>query len=276
MAVAAILDEGGLEAGLHADHLGEVDVPLELPLGRCLDVEILETVTVQHHHAGFFRVGGVDQHALGHSVLNSGVPPEIVARPLIGRAASGGWKGLREGARPAGERMQRRACQPRRQGRYAGLPLRKGWHDDRSPASARCVRGNAAPVRIDCLPVPELDRFLGPARGLAPARQMRRATGDDAASAGADLPPIDECRKSARPADGSRRPPVGPPAPACAGQALRGVTRNKRSFAAPRSRHRSRLDHEQTGPRCKLNPLGRLARARIIQPLRVIAGDLSP
>ena len=67
VAVAAIFDERRLQAGLHADDLGEVDVALELPLRRCLDVEILEPVTVQHHHAGFFRVGGVDQHALGHS-----------------------------------------------------------------------------------------------------------------------------------------------------------------------------------------------------------------
>ncbi len=113
VAVAAILDEGRLEAWLYANHLGKIDVALELSFGRCLDVEILETVTVQHHHAGFFRVCSVDQHALGHSGLNSGVPPEIVARPLIGRAASGGWKGLRERARPAGDRMQRSACQPR-------------------------------------------------------------------------------------------------------------------------------------------------------------------
>ena len=40
VAVAAILDEGRLQAGLYPDDLGEVDVALELPLGRCLDVEI--------------------------------------------------------------------------------------------------------------------------------------------------------------------------------------------------------------------------------------------
>ena len=40
VAVAAILDEGGLQARLYPDHLGEVDVALELSLGRCLDIEI--------------------------------------------------------------------------------------------------------------------------------------------------------------------------------------------------------------------------------------------
>ena len=66
MAVAAVFDEGRLEARLYPDDLGEVDVSFELPLGGGLDVEIFETVTVQHDDAGFFRVRAVDQHALGH------------------------------------------------------------------------------------------------------------------------------------------------------------------------------------------------------------------
>ena len=40
MAVAAIFHERRLEAGLHADDLGEVDVAFELALGGRLDVEI--------------------------------------------------------------------------------------------------------------------------------------------------------------------------------------------------------------------------------------------
>ena len=40
VAVAAVFDERGLQAGLYPNHLGEVDVALELALGRCLDVEI--------------------------------------------------------------------------------------------------------------------------------------------------------------------------------------------------------------------------------------------
>ncbi len=40
VAVAAVFDERGLQARLYPDHLGEVDVALELFLGGCLDVEI--------------------------------------------------------------------------------------------------------------------------------------------------------------------------------------------------------------------------------------------
>ena len=66
VAVAAVLDEGRLQARLHPDDLGQVDVALELALGGSLDVVVFEAVTVQDHHAGLFRVGGVDQHAFRH------------------------------------------------------------------------------------------------------------------------------------------------------------------------------------------------------------------
>ena len=80
MPAAAILDEGCLQRRLHPHHFGEVYVTLELLLSGTLDVEIFEAVTVQHHHAGFFRVGGIDQHNFGHqAVLSDG--PSIGARP---------------------------------------------------------------------------------------------------------------------------------------------------------------------------------------------------
>ena len=60
--VAAIFDEGGLQARLDADDLGEIDVALELLLRGCLDIVIFEAVTVQHDDAGFLRVCRVDQH----------------------------------------------------------------------------------------------------------------------------------------------------------------------------------------------------------------------
>ena len=83
--VAAVLDEGRLQARLYPNDLGEVDVALELSLGRRLDIEILEPVTIQHHHAGLFRVRGIDQHTLGHVILNSGRPPgSSVADPRSG------------------------------------------------------------------------------------------------------------------------------------------------------------------------------------------------
>ena len=92
--VAAVFDEGGLEAGLYPNHLGEVDVALELALGRCLDIEILQPATVQHHDAGLFRVRGIDQHTLGHLVLNSDRPPRDATRIPVGCAPAGGGIGV--------------------------------------------------------------------------------------------------------------------------------------------------------------------------------------
>ena len=39
---------------------------LRLPRRGDLNVEILKPVTIQHHHAGLFRVAGVDQHFFRH------------------------------------------------------------------------------------------------------------------------------------------------------------------------------------------------------------------
>ena len=66
VAATAIFHESSLQAGFYANDLGEIDVTLELLLGSSFDVEIVEPVTVQHHHAGFFRVGRVDKHTLRH------------------------------------------------------------------------------------------------------------------------------------------------------------------------------------------------------------------
>jgi hypothetical protein len=77
---------------------------------------------------------------------------------------------------------------------------------------------------------------------------------------------------SARSADGSRRPPVQPPASA-------GVTRNSEAVAAPRSRHRSGSDHEANGPAVQAQGaagcVGGCVRARH-PALRWSAGGGSP
>ena len=90
MPVSTVFDERGLETGFDADDLGEVDVALQMSLGGCLNVEILKLGTVQHHDAGFFRVRGVDQHALRHKVRNSEKPNGIRGPPKAGRAPDGG------------------------------------------------------------------------------------------------------------------------------------------------------------------------------------------
>jgi hypothetical protein len=49
VAVAAVIDEGRLERGLDAGHLGEIDVAGELALVFRFKVEFLDLVAVDHH-----------------------------------------------------------------------------------------------------------------------------------------------------------------------------------------------------------------------------------
>ena len=70
MAVAAIIDESGLQRRLDARHLGKIDISFELlALGR-LEVEFLNTVPLYDRHAGFFPVASVDKHAGCHQKLS--------------------------------------------------------------------------------------------------------------------------------------------------------------------------------------------------------------
>jgi hypothetical protein len=66
MAVAAILDEGGLQRRLYARHLGEVDVSAKLFALGGLEVKLFDSIAADHNDPGLFRVGGVDQHFVGH------------------------------------------------------------------------------------------------------------------------------------------------------------------------------------------------------------------
>ena len=66
VAVAAIIDEGGLERGLHARHLGQIDIALELlVLGR-FEIELLDPVTLAARAPGLFPVARIDQHTHCH------------------------------------------------------------------------------------------------------------------------------------------------------------------------------------------------------------------
>ena len=87
LAVAAIFDKGGLQRRLNARHLRKIDVALERPLGRGLEIEFLDLVTVENDDPGFFRVAGVDKHALGHGNLRCA---RGCGRPALRRAARGG------------------------------------------------------------------------------------------------------------------------------------------------------------------------------------------
>jgi hypothetical protein len=66
VAVAAVVDEGGLERGLHPRHLRQIDIALQLGLAADLVVEFLDPATVEDDDPDFRRVGCIDQHTLGH------------------------------------------------------------------------------------------------------------------------------------------------------------------------------------------------------------------
>ncbi|GBD42403.1 hypothetical protein HRbin39_01794 [bacterium HR39] len=78
--IAAVVDEGGLQRRFDPDDLGEIDVTLELTAAGDLDVEVDQSAVLADGHPRLFRVGGVDEHALGHRD----------GTPAAGRAAPSG------------------------------------------------------------------------------------------------------------------------------------------------------------------------------------------
>jgi hypothetical protein len=66
MAVAAIFDEGRLQRRLYAGDLGEIDVSAQLLALGSLEVKLFDTIAADHNDPGLFRVGGIDQHFVGH------------------------------------------------------------------------------------------------------------------------------------------------------------------------------------------------------------------
>jgi hypothetical protein len=66
VAVAAILDEGGLERWLYPRDLGEVDVAAQLLALGGLEIKFFDAIAADHDDPGLLRVGGVDQHFVWH------------------------------------------------------------------------------------------------------------------------------------------------------------------------------------------------------------------
>ena len=64
--VSPVLDESRLKRRLDSRHPRKIDVSGNLPLVRGFKVEFLDSASVDHRDAGFLRVGGVDEHFLGH------------------------------------------------------------------------------------------------------------------------------------------------------------------------------------------------------------------
>ena len=68
MPVAAVIDKGRLQRGFDPCYLGQIDVAGKLPAVDGLEIELLDLVSVNHHHAGFLGVGGIDKQFLSHDI----------------------------------------------------------------------------------------------------------------------------------------------------------------------------------------------------------------
>jgi len=66
VAIAAVFDEGGLQRRFDPRDLGQIDVAAKLFALGGLEIKLFDAVAADHDHPGLFRVGGVDQHLVGH------------------------------------------------------------------------------------------------------------------------------------------------------------------------------------------------------------------
>jgi hypothetical protein len=66
VAVAAIFDEGRLQRRLYARDLGEVDIAAQLLALGGLEIKFFDAIAADHNDPGLFRMGGIDQHLVGH------------------------------------------------------------------------------------------------------------------------------------------------------------------------------------------------------------------
>ena len=66
VAIAAVIDERRLQRRFYARHLGEVNIASERLLAGGFEIEFFDPVTLEHDHPGFFRMGRVDNHLVGH------------------------------------------------------------------------------------------------------------------------------------------------------------------------------------------------------------------
>lgn len=86
VAVAAIFNEGSLERGFDPGDLGEVNVPAQLLALRGLEVKLFDAIAADHDDPGLLRVGGIDQHLVGHVLTLGGGGRD---RPWARRALPG-------------------------------------------------------------------------------------------------------------------------------------------------------------------------------------------
>ena len=80
VAVAAIFDECRLQRRFDARDLGEIDIAAQLFALRGFEIKLLDAIAADHDDPGLFRVGGIDQHFVGHFGTLDGGRRECAAR----------------------------------------------------------------------------------------------------------------------------------------------------------------------------------------------------
>ena len=60
VAIATIFNEGGLQRGLYARDLGEIDIAAQLFALGGFKIKLFDAVAAYHDDPGLFRVGGID------------------------------------------------------------------------------------------------------------------------------------------------------------------------------------------------------------------------
>jgi len=66
VAIAAIFDERCLQRRLYARDFREVDIAAQLFAVGGLEIKFFDAIAADHDNPGLFRVGGIDQHLVGH------------------------------------------------------------------------------------------------------------------------------------------------------------------------------------------------------------------
>lgn len=72
VAIAAIFDKGGLQRWFYTRDFGEIDIAAKLFALRGLEIKFFDAIAADYDHPGLFRVGGVDQHFVGHFSTHDG------------------------------------------------------------------------------------------------------------------------------------------------------------------------------------------------------------
>ena len=67
--VAAVINEGGLQRGLYAGDLGEVDIAAKLPFIGGFEIKLFDTIAACDDNPGLLGMRGIDKHFVGHVEL---------------------------------------------------------------------------------------------------------------------------------------------------------------------------------------------------------------